>query len=161
MIKRVLIVGLGVALCGCATYRNQSPATGQTFNAPESAVWTIVVAEVGIDYPILDADKENGLLTSQTVPVPLGNWNTNKVIRRWVLSPGPNLMMGYSGLRVRVSAQVSEPQAGATHIEVRAHYEGFEGPMGSYYGKWVALSSNGALEREILERIAQKIASRS
>ena len=166
MRNNIPLILLSTLLASCASAPEQPQSlrtdptlrSDQTFNAPKSAVWPLVVADVGLDYPIRSSDVESGLLLTDTVLLPVGNWNINKAIRRWVLSPGGNILIGYSALRVALNVLVTETEAAKTHVVIRARYEAFQGPLGSPNGTWVGERSNGGLEQEILNRIADRLA---
>jgi hypothetical protein len=156
IIGSVLLTML-LACCASAPQQTQPLLTDQTFNAPKNTVWPLLMAEIGLNYPIRSADMQNGLLTTDDASLPVGNWNINKAIRRWVLSPGGNILIGHSGLRVALNVHVTGLETGKTHVVIRAHYEALEGPVGASDASWVAVRSNGSLEHEILTRIADQL----
>lgn len=160
--KRVIALLLLVFLAGCAApnpHQAQQPlATARTFNAHKSTVWPVVLTEIGLNYPVRSSDAATGLLDTEMVSLPVGNWNISRAITRWILPPGGNPLSGCSALRVALNALVTETEPNKTHVAIRSRYEVLQGPLGSANGTWVGATSNGSLEQEILNRIADKLA---
>jgi hypothetical protein len=141
-------------LVGCATTQPvaQQPdlPTSPTFDAPKDAVWTALVQEVGLRFPVKAVEKESGLLTTDFVSMPAGFNNMNA--GRWVHPPG-GFLATWNGLRMSMSVLVTEPQPGKTSVNIRTHYEAFENNVSH---SWVVCQSNGGLEHEILSNISVK-----
>ncbi len=156
----ISVVALNLLGVGCASTSNEAklPTCDKMFNASKDSIWPLVVREVARNYPLKSIDKENGLLATDAVSLPVGNWNINKAIRQWVRAPGPNLLVGYSGLRVAVSGQVIELAKDRTQVIIHARYEGLAGPLGSSNVSWVSCESNGRLENDLLTKISSEIA---
>lgn len=145
---------LVLSLSGCVT---QTPAakevlpTAQTFAAPKSVVWPLLVQEVGLQYPVKAVEKDSGLLTTDFVTIPAGF--NNAQMNKWILPPG-GFMTTWDGLRVSLSILVSEVEPSKTRVTIRAQYHAFENNVAK---SWIICQSNGSLENGILTRIAEQM----
>lgn len=139
--------------------KDAARADRKTVDAPKDAVWKAAIAEVGLDYTLASTDKEDGLIVTQDAEIPLGNWNRNKAIKKWIKPTGHNILRGYNGLRVSVHIQISPIDASGTTLEIRAHYEALDAALGKSGGDWVAVESNGTLEHQLCEKISKRVAN--
>lgn len=146
-----------VALVGCATAPSAPPRpdlpTSQSFDAPKDVVWTALVEQVALRFPVKAVEKESGLLTTDFVAMPAGF--NNREAARWVHPPG-GFLATWNGLRMNMSVLVTEPLPGKTTVNIRTHYEAFENNVSH---SWVVARTNGSLEHEILSNIAMKVST--
>jgi len=139
---------------GCATIPNAPQAalpTSMVFEATKDKVWPLLIAEVGLNYPIAAVEKESGLLTTDFVNMPAGFDNRN--MRKWVFPPG-GFFATWAGLRMKMNIMVVKIEEGKTKVNIRAHYEAFESNVSK---SWIVCRTNGAMESEILARIKEQL----
>lgn len=153
-----LILGIAsiLILSGCATTPERGPAvpllrTAATFDATVDQVWPLVVAEIGLSYPIAVVEKDSGLITTDFVLMDAGY--NNRFMTDWVRSPGGFLAV-WDGLRMKMNVMVVEVGAGQTRVSIRAHFEAYEDNARK---TWVVCTSIGAVESGILDRIAVQL----
>jgi outer membrane lipoprotein-sorting protein len=143
-----------IALSGCQT-TNQAPQVAQrtsaVFNASKDKVWPLLVAEVGLNYPVAAVEKESGLLTTDFVMMPAGYNNMN--MTQWVFNPG-GFLATWNGLRMKMNIMVVEIEPGKTQVTIRAHYEAFENNVSK---SWIVCRTNGSMENSILTSIENQI----
>lgn len=150
-IASVFLIALLAAGCVTAPQQSQPLPTEHTFDAPKSAVWPLIVSEIGLKYPVRAVEKDSGLLTTDFVSMPAGFNNAN--MGHWVFSPG-GFLATWAGLRMNMSVLVTEPEAGKTHVVIRTHYEAFENNVSH---SWIVCQSNGSLENEVFMRIGEQL----
>lgn len=110
----------------------------------------MLVAEVGLNYPVQAIEKDSGLLTTQFVQMPVGFGNMGS--ERYILPPGCFLCT-WAGLRMSMRAMAVESEPGKTLVTINTHYEAFEDNVSK---SWIVVQSNGAVENQILTSVEQK-----
>ena len=157
MIKKafVFVIFATTALIfGCATLPRvpfQAQRTSAVILAHKDKVWPLLVAEVGLNYPVQAIEKESGLLTTQFVQMPVGFNNSG--MERYVLPPR-SFLATWAGLRMNMRIMAIESEPGKTMITINAHYEAFENNVSK---SWIVARSNGSVENQILTSIEQKL----
>jgi len=161
--KNLLALFLSILLCGCVVPQPTSPPPAErTYDATKAVVWPRLVSAIEGDYPVKVVDKETGLITTDFVLLPSGFSGCEMI--RWVyppdfsdcqmirsVDPSDVMLPEWAGLRMKLTARVSEPQAGQTRVSIRTQYEAFEN---SVFKCWVACNSIGSLENDILGGLA-------
>lgn len=152
----VLLSTLSVLwLAGCATPAPTAPAqrTTAVISAPKEKVWPLIVAEVGLKYPVKSVEKDSGLLTTDFVSLQAGLYNRDA--SQWV-NP-PKVLLGvWNGLRMRMSVLTIEPEPGKTTVTINCHFEARETNV---VKDWVIAETNGAIENGILTRIEKQLSA--
>ena len=147
--KNLLAPFLSILLCGCAAPQKPSaPSAERTYDATKAVVWPRLVSAIASNYPVKVADQESGLISTDFVLLPSGFGDCEMI--RWAYPPGV-ILPEWAGLRMDLTAMVSEPEAGQTRVSIRTHYEAFENGLSKC---WIACNSTGSLEKEILGRLA-------
>lgn len=119
--------------------------------AQKDKVWPLLVAEVGLNYPVQAIEKDSGLLTTQFVQMPVGFNNIG--MERYVFPPG-GFLATWAGLRMNMRIMAIESEPGKTMVTINAHYEAFESNVSK---SWIVARSNGSVENQILNSIEQKL----
>ena len=137
-----------VILTGCATrgfkLRNMA-GVSRYFNADKNTVWNAIIQSAeGI--PIEINDREKGVLRTQWVK----GWSTNKT--------SGLLLEGHRQERYRLLVSVHEEQ-GKTYVSANAQVE-TKPPGGSQAYRWSRIPSDGAIEREFLEKLERNLAGK-
>ena len=139
---------------GCATI----PKTPQValpvsmvYEASKDKVWPLLVAEVGLNYPVAAVEKESGLLTTDFVSMPAGFNNQN--MTKWVFQPR-GFLATWNGLRMKMNIMVVEIEAGKTKVTIKTHYEAFESNVSK---SWIVCRTNGTVESAILSHIKEQL----
>ena len=148
------ILSLIVLMVGCATVPRsplQAQRTAVVMIAPKDKVWPLLVAEVGMNYPVQAIEKDSGLLTTQFVQMPVGF--NNMGMERYIFPPG-GFLATWSGLRMSMQIMAIESEPGKTVVTINTHYEAFENNVSK---SWIVARSNGAVENQILTSIEQKL----
>ena len=144
-----------VIISGCATMPKSPPQTMQrisaTINAPKDKVWSLIISEIGLEFPVQALEKESGLITTQFVSIPVGFNNSG--MERYVFKPG-GWLATWRGLRMKMSVLVVEIDTNTTMITIRAHYEAFENNVTH---SWIVAETNGSVENRIITSIESKI----
>jgi hypothetical protein len=141
--------------CGApdAIPARQQQRTSAVFNAPKDKVWALLIAEVGLSYPIQAIEKASGLVTTQ-----MGTMNAgfnNQYMGKWVFPP--SVFLGtWDGLRVQMRIVVSEPEPNKTQVVINCLFDAYESNV---IKTWVQAQTNGAVENGILTNIEQKLAT--
>jgi len=142
-------------IAGCQT--NTAPQvalpTSGTFSATKDQIWPLLVAEVGLNYPVAAVEKDSGLLTTDFVMLPAGFNNGN--MGQWVFNPG-GFLATWNGLRMKMNIMVVEVSEGQTQVTIRTHYEAYEDNVSK---SWVVCRTNGSMENGILGRIKAQFPS--
>jgi hypothetical protein len=125
--------------------------TETTFNAPRATVWPILVAEIGLNYPVVTMDKDSGFMTTDFVTLPVG---FNNARMKAFVYPPATFAPTWDGLRVKISAQATDAPEGKTHVVINAHFEAFENNVSK---SWLVCQSNGNLEWGVFARMRQKL----
>lgn len=149
-----VIFTITVLMFGCATMPKsplQAQRTSAVILAPKDKVWPLLVAEVGLNYPVQAIEKESGLITTQFVQMPVGLNNSG--MERYVFPPG-GFFATWAGLRMNMRIMAIESEPGKTMITINAHYEAFENNVSK---SWIVAHSNGSVENQILTSIEQKL----
>lgn len=143
-----------LGFAGCATpVAVPTQRTSAVIAAPKEKVWPLLVAEVGLKYPVQSVEKDSGLLTTDFVQVPAGLYNRDS--SQWV-NP-PKVLLGvWNGLRMRMSVLSIEQEPGKTTVKINCHWEALETNV---VKSWVIAETNGALENGILTRIEKQLAA--
>jgi len=152
-----VLLGIVVIIMCCATTPEthlNPQRTSAVIPAPKDKVWPLVVAEVGLRYPIQAIEKDSGLISTQFVRIPVGYNNTG-----WeeYVFPPKCFLCTWDGLRMALRIFVIEAGPQKTSVIIKAHYEAFEDNVSH---SWVVVRSNGALENFILTNIERKINSK-
>jgi hypothetical protein len=144
----LLAFSLALICGGCVTAPPPAPLpTAMTFSAPKNTVWPLLVAQIGLDYPVKIAEKDSGLITTEMVNIPFSSLDNG--------STTPTILLGiWDGSRMSLNAMAVESEPGKTTVTIRAHYEAFESNVTK---SWVTCDSNGHLENEILTRIQSQV----
>lgn len=143
-----------VLMVGCATVPKaslQAQRTSAVILASKDKVWPLLVAEVGLNYPVQAIEKESGLLTTQFVQMPVGFNNSG--MERYIFPPG-GFLATWAGLRMNMRIMAIESEPGKTMVTINAHYEAFENNVSK---SWIVARSNGSVENQILTSIEQKL----
>lgn len=111
----------------------------------------MLVAEVGLNYPVQAIEKDSGLLTTQFVQMPVGF--NNMGMEHYIFPPG-GFLATWAGLRMNMGIMAIESEPGKTIVTIHAHYEAFESNVSK---SWLVAPSNGAVENQILTSIEQKL----
>lgn len=154
--KAILFVVLAtlVLMTGCATVPSapvQAQRTSAVILAPKDKVWPLLVAEVGLNYPVQAIEKESGLLATQFVQMPVGFNNSG--MERYVFPPG-GFLATWAGLRMNMRIMAIESEPGKTMVTINAHYEAFENNVSK---RWMVARSNGSVENQILTSVEHRI----
>jgi len=151
----VLIISAAAAtMVGCATMPRapvQAQRTSAVITAPKDKVWPLLVAEVGLNYPVQAIEKDSGLLSTQFVQMPVGF--NNMGMERYIFPPG-GFLATWGGLRMNMRIMAIESEPGKTMVTINTHYEAFESNVSK---SWIVARSNGAVENRILTSIEQKL----
>lgn len=158
-----IIRSSGLALliisAGCATPQQgpnlDSLSNSMTFNASKDEVWPLVVAEIGMRYPVRVVEKDSGLITTDFANINVGY---NNAQMKNYANPPRTLLATWNGMRVTLSTLVTEPEPGKSQVKINAKYEAFEDNV---YRAWLACQSNGGLENDILKRIHAQVEARA
>ena len=143
-----------VLMIGCATVPRaplQAQRTSSVILASKDKVWPLLVAEVGLNYPVQAIEKESGLLTTQFIQMPVGFNNSG--MERYVFPPG-GFLATWAGLRMTMRIMAIESEPGKTMVTINAHYEAFENNV---LKSWIVARSNGSVENQILTSVEQKL----
>jgi hypothetical protein len=143
-----------VLMIGCATVPRaplQAQRTSAVILAPKDKVWPLLVAEVGLNYPVQAIEKESGLLTTQFVQMPVGFNNSG--MEQYVFPPG-GFLATWAGLRMNMRIMAIESEPSNTMVTINAHYEAFENNVSK---SWIVARSNGSVENQILTSVEQKL----
>lgn len=158
MKSRLLLASIGllalVFFSGCETVPDKPVAiqrTHATLAAPKDKVWPLLVAEIGLQYPMRAIEKDSGLISTDWVTLPAGF--NNMYAPSWILPPRAFLAT-WGGLRMNMKVQAIETDAGKTDVVINCHYEAFETNVQK---TWLVTASNGALENQILTKIETKL----
>jgi len=137
-----------VMTIGCATMPEpvEYRRTSAVFSAPKNKVWPLLVAEVGLNYPVQAIEKESGLLTTQFVQM--------RGYRNQYIYPLGGFLAVYEGLRMNLRIMAIEPEPGKTKVTINAHYEVYESNVSK---SWKVARSNGSVEDDILTGIEQNL----
>jgi len=151
-----LAIGVAVMMVvGCAP-PDTAPMTIQrtraTFSATKNVVWPLIIAEIGLNYPVQALEKESGLITTQNVKVDAGY--NNMYASRFVVPPR-GFLATWGGLRMNMRILAVEVEPGKTQVKINCHYEAFESNVQK---AWVIAATNGSVENEILSSIESKLA---
>ncbi len=149
-----VILAVMVLMVGCATVPKaplQAQRTSALIPAPKERVWPLLVAEVGLNYPVQAIEKDSGLLSTQFVQMPVGF--NNRGMKRYIFPPG-GFLATWAGLRMSMRIMAIESEPGKTMVTINAHYEAFEDNVSK---SWRVARSNGAVENQILTSIEQKL----
>ena len=149
-----VILAVMVLMVGCATVPKaplQEQRTSALIPAPKEKVWPLLVAEVGLNYPVQTIEKDSGLLTTQFVQMSVGFDNMG--MERYIFPPG-GFLATWAGLRMSMRIMAIESEPGKTMVTINAHYEAFEDNVSK---SWRVARSNGAVENQILTSIEQKL----
>ena len=149
-----VILAVMVLMVGCATVPKaplQAQRTSALIPAPKEKVWPLLVAEVGLNYPVQAIEKDSGLLTTQFVQMPVGF--NNMGMERYIFPPG-GFLATWAGLRMSMRIMAIEAEPGETMVTINTHYEAFEDNVSK---SWLVARSNGAVENRILTSIEQKL----
>ena len=151
--RLIIAVFLACLLAACANTPSgpQLFPTSQTYSAPKSVVWPLVISEIRSYYPIKSTQKTKGVVTTDIVSIPAGF--NNEKMGQWVIPPG-NRLATWGGLRMNMSILVMEPEPGKTTISIRTFYEAYEDNVSH---SWIVCETNGSLEHQILADIADKL----
>jgi len=142
-------------MVGCATLPKaplQAQRTSALILAPKEKVWPLLVAEVGLNYPVQAIEKDSGLLTTQFVQMSVGF--NNMGMERYVFPPRGILLATWDGLRMSLRVLAVEPEPGKTSVTINTHYETFESNVSK---SWLVVQSNGAVENQILTSVERKL----
>jgi hypothetical protein len=151
------LIGLALLLplAACVSPAVQAPAapprTATTFNAPKDKVWPLIIAEVGLTYPVQALEKESGLITTSFVSLPVGFGN--RLAGQWILPPG-GFLATWNGLRMSMKILAVETEPGKTLVKINCHYEAFENNVQK---TWVVAQSNGSVENAILTKLEAQL----
>lgn len=142
----ILVLAATALLTGCATAPIQHLSTDRTFQAPKNVVWPLLIAEVGLNYPVKALEKESGLITTDFVsPIPGPE----------ICAIRPFVLLGcWNNTRMTLSALVTEPMPGTTHVVIRMHFEAFEF---NTLKSWMVCTSTGWLEHKLLDKIGEQL----
>lgn len=154
MRKMVASVLSLILLSGCATMSSapiQQQRTSAVILAPKDKVWPVLVTVVAANYPIHVVEKDSGLLTTQSVAMPVGFNNAG--MNNYILPPG-GFLSTWEGLRMNMQIVVIESEPGKTMVNITTHYEAFESNVSN---SWVVVSSNGSIENQILTIVEQQV----
>ena len=146
------ILAVMVLTVGCATVPLQVQRTSALIPAPKEKVWPLLVAEVGLNYPVQAIEKDSGLLSTQFVQLPVGF--NNMGMERYIFPPPRGFLATWAGLRMNMGIMAIESEPGKTMVMINTHYEAFESNVSK---SWIGASSNGAVENQILTSIEQKL----
>lgn len=139
---------------GCATIPKTpqiASPTSMVFEATKDKIWPLLIAEIGLNYPVAAVEKESGLLTTDFVTMPAGF--NNRHMTKWVFPPG-GFFATWNGLRMKMNIMIVEIEEGKTKVIIRTHYEAFESNVSK---SWIVCRTNGAVEYEILTRIKYQL----
>lgn len=135
-------------LCGCtAPHQSSPPSAERTYDATKAVVWPRLVSAITSHYPVKVLDQEEGLITTDPVQLPCGFTGCEMI--RWAYPPNV-IFPQWAGLRMNLTAMVSEPEAGRTRVSIRTHYEAFDNGETK---NWIVCDSTGSLEKEILNQL--------
>ena len=158
MHKTLIPLVIAIGLSGCATPAPKQSLpplqTAETFESPKFAVWPLVVEEISQQYPIKVIEKDSGLITTEFVSINAGFANNNAW--RYVQPPG-GFLATYDGLRVTLTAIVTEVETNKTRVNLKTHYEAFEDNVSH---SWKVCESNGSLESAMLQKVRSRLRSR-
>jgi hypothetical protein len=129
----------------------QPQRTSAIIQVPKDTVWPLLVSEVALNFPIKAIEKENGLLTTQFLQIPVGIKNSK--MENYVFPPKVFLYK-WNGLRIKMRILVTDHEPGKTKVNINAHYEAYENNVSK---SWLAVRSNGSVENQILLNIEQKL----
>lgn len=143
-----------VMMIGCATVPRapiKAQRTSAVMPASKDKVWPLLVAEIGLEYPVQAIEKESGLITTEFVQMPVGFNNSG--MERYVFPPG-GWINTWAGLRMNMRVLAVESEPDKTMVTIKAHYEAFEDNV---YKSWIVARSNGSVENRILTSIEKKL----
>ena len=149
-----VILTVMILMISCATVPMaplQAQRTSAVILAPKDKVWPLLVAEVGLNYPVQAIEKESGLLTTQMVQMPVGYNNSG--MERYCFYPA-GFLATWAGLRMNMGIMAIESEPGKTTVTINAHYEAFEDNVSK---SWIVARSNGSVENQILTSIELKL----
>ncbi len=116
--------------------------TSVTYNASFNEVWSLLLAEVGLNYPVIVVEKASSLITTDFVMLPGGYANMH--MAKWVQPPAAFSRPG--------TASSSPTHPRPPHGHHPHHLEAFENNMSK---SWVACQTNGSIERQVFDRRAR------
>lgn len=150
--KLPLLLAAALVLAGCAT---PAPVAKQrttaTLAAPREKVWPLILAEIGLKYPVQVVEKESGLITTTVLPIATGPYNRGA--EAYVVTP--SVLLGvFQGLRVSLSVLAVEPEPGRTQVTINLRGEVYETNVRK---SWLAAESTGAVENAILTALERKL----
>jgi hypothetical protein len=148
----IISVCLLVFVSGCATQPTVATLpTSRTFKASKDQIWPILVAEIAPKYPTRVVQKDSGLISTDMVSVPVGVFNMGA----WNYARQPSMFLAtWNGLRMSLTAMVSETQNGQSTVSISIHYEAFEDNVSK---SWIICQTTGQVEAKILDAVEGKL----
>jgi len=143
-----------ILIIGCATVPKvplRAQRTSAVILAPKDIVWSLLVSEVGLNYPVQAIEKESGLLSTQFVQMSVGF--NNMYMDKYVFPPR-GFLATWGGLRMNMRIIAIETEPGKTKVTINAHYEAYEENVSK---SWIVARSNGSVENQILTNIEKKL----
>jgi hypothetical protein len=156
MYKKLAVLYIAIFLIGCTAAVKQPVQPQRTsvlINVSKDKVWSLLVTEVGLKFPVQAIEKDSGLISTQFVNMPVGF--NNMGVERYAYQPS-GFLYTWSGLRMTMRIMAVESEPNQTMISINAHYEAYES---NFSHSWMVIRSNGAVENRILTNIEQKIRS--
>lgn len=139
---------------GCETVSTipiQAQRTSAIFSAPKDSLWPLLVAEVGLVYPVSAIEKDSGLISTDWVTLPAGFNNMHAA--SWIVPPG-GFLATWAGLRMNMKIFAVETEPGKTQVTINCHYEAFEDNVQK---RWLVANTNGSVENSMLTKIEKQL----
>jgi hypothetical protein len=129
-------------------------AATATIASSSKSIWAATVQAIGEHASVKTLDRDSGLIMTEPTTIDAGF--NNRFMGSYVRSPKGlgGFLSTWNGLRVQITATVTEVDVGHSTVALTARYEAFEDNVSH---KWVMLASNGSFEDTIMSEIQGKV----
>ena len=156
MIQKAFFLLFLLFICGCAVSQPQvhpPVKNSEILQYAYDQVWPAALQTVSsMGLPIITAEKESGLISTQSVQLK-GSFNIPARIKRVAyLSAG--ILEAWNDARYSLNITIKKIDEQSSEITVTPYIEGFENNISR---AWVSYPSNGVIEQEVTEAIKSRL----